>query len=209
MSLTLIIIIITVAITLMANNNQELYTKLLFNPYQVTQRKEWYRLITHAFIHDRGNIFHLIFNMYVLYSFGKAVEGFLAYSLGSKVILYYLFIYIGGILAATVPSLIKHKDNYGYNSVGASGAVSAVLFSAIAFMPLSGGIGILFIPFSIPPIVFGVLYIAYELYMDKHGGTNIAHDAHIGGALFGFLFTLLFIPGAFTNFVNQVVSYFN
>jgi len=144
-----------------------------------------------------------------LYSFGKAVEGFLAYSLGSKAILYYLFIYIGGILAATVPSLIKHKDNYGYNSVGASGAVSAVLFSAIAFMPLSGEIGILFIPFSIPPIVFGVLYIAYELYMDKRGGTNIAHDAHIGGALFGFLFTLLFIPGAFTNFVNQVVSYFN
>lgn len=209
MSLTLIIIIITVAITLMANNNQELYTKLLFNPYQVTQRKEWHRLITHAFIHDRSNIFHLIFNMYVLYSFGNAVEGFLAYSLGSKAILYYLFIYIGGILAATVPSLIKHKDNYGYNSVGASGAVSAVLFSAIAFMPLSGGIGILFIPFSIPPIVFGVLYIAYELYMDKRGGTNIAHDAHIGGALFGFLFTLLFIPGAFTNFVNQVVSYFN
>jgi len=66
MSLTLIIIIITVAITLMANNNQELYTKLLFNPYQVTQRKEWHRLITHAFIHDRSNIFHLIFNMYCI-----------------------------------------------------------------------------------------------------------------------------------------------
>jgi membrane associated rhomboid family serine protease len=83
------------------------------------------------------------------------------------------------------------------------------LFSAIAFMPLSGGIGILFIPISIPPLVFGVLYIAYEIYMDKRGGTNIAHDAHIGGALFGFLFTLLFVPGAFMNFVNQLISYFN
>ncbi len=209
MSITLIIIIVTVVITFAANNNQDLYTKLLFNPYQVTQRKEWYRLISHAFIHDRNNIFHLIFNMYVLYSFGKAVEGFLFYSLGSKAILFYLFIYIGGIIAATIPSLIKHKDDYGYNSVGASGAVSAVLFSAIAFMPLSGGIGIIFLPFTIPPILFGILYIAYEIYMDKRGGTNIAHDAHIGGAAFGFLFTLLFIPGAFTNFVSQLVSYFN
>lgn len=209
MSLTLIIIIVTVVITLAANNNQDLYAKLLFNPYQVTQRKEWYRLISHAFIHDRNNIFHLIFNMYVLYSFGNAVEGFLAYSLGSKAILFYLFIYIGGITAATIPSLIKHKDDYGYNSVGASGAVSAVLFSAIAFMPLSGGIGIIFLPISIPPIIFGVLYIAYEIYMDKRGGTNIAHDAHIGGAAFGFLFTLLFVPGAFTNFVNQIITYFN
>jgi membrane associated rhomboid family serine protease len=209
MSITLIIIIITVLVSLSANSNQELYSKLLFNPYQVTQRKEWHRLITHAFIHDRGNIFHLIFNMYVLYSFGNAVEGFLAYNIGSKAILFFLFIYIGGILAATLPSLIKHKDNYGYNSVGASGAVSSVLFSAIAFMPLSGGIGILFIPISIPPLVFGILYIAYEIYMDKRGGTNIAHDAHIGGALFGFLFTLLFVPGAFINFVNQIISYFN
>jgi len=209
MSITLIIIIVTVAISLAANNNQELYSKLLFNSYQVTQRKEWHRLISHAFVHDRTNIFHLIFNMYVLYSFGNAVEDFLAYTIGSKAILYYLFIYLGGTMAATIPSLIKHKNNYAYNSVGASGAVSSVLFAAIAFMPLSGGIGILFIPISIPPLVFGVLYIAYEMYMDKRGGTNIAHDDHIGGAVFGFLFTLLFVPGAFINFINQIVSYFN
>ena len=208
MSITLIIIIVTVVITLLANNNQDLYTKLLFNPYQVTQRNEWYRLISHAFIHDRNNILHLIFNMYVLYSFGTEVEKFLVYSLGSKAILYFLFIYIGGIIAATIPSIIKHKDDYGYNSVGASGAVSAVLFSAITFMPLTGGIGIIFLPFSIPPLLFGILYIAYEIYMDKRGGTNIAHDAHIGGALFGFLFTLLFVPGAFTNFISQILTYF-
>lgn len=208
MSLTIIIIIVTVAVSLAANNNPELYSKLLFNPYQVTERKEWHRLITHAFVHDKNNIFHLIFNMYVLYSFGNAIEGFLAYALGSKAMLYYLFIYLGGTMAATIPALIKHKNNYAYNSVGASGAVSSVLFAAIAFMPLSGGIGILFIPISIPPIIFGVLYIAYEMYMDKRGGTNIAHDAHIGGALFGLLFTLLFVPGAFINFIHQIVAYF-
>lgn len=209
MSLTLIIIIATVAMSLAANNNHELYSKWLFNPYQVTQRKEWHRLITHAFTHDKQNIFHLIFNMYVLYSFGEAVESFLSYSMGSKTIVYFLIIYFGGILSAVVPALLKHKDNYGYNSVGASGAVSSILFSAIAFMPLKGGIGILFLPFSLPPIVFGALYIAYEIYMNKRGGTNIAHDAHIGGAVFGFLFTLLLVPGVFSNFFSQIINYFS
>lgn len=209
MSLTLIIITITVAISLYANSNQELYAKMLFNPYQVIHRKEWYRVISHAFIHDKTNIFHLVFNMYVLYSFGRIAEDFLAINLGVKGSLYYLLIYFGGIFSASLPSLMKHKDNYSYNSVGASGAVSAVLFSTIAFMPLSGGIGILFIPFTLPPIVFGVLYIAYEMYMDKRGGSNVAHDAHIGGAFFGFLFTLFFVPGAFVNFLNQIFAYFS
>lgn len=209
MSVTLIIIIVTVGLSLMANNNSQLYAKMLFNPYQVIHRKEWHRIITHAFVHDKGNIFHLIFNMYVLYSFGSVVESFLAQIVGSFASLLYLFIYFGGVVAATIPSLIKHKDNYGYNSVGASGAVSAVLFSAIAFMPLQGGIGIIFIPISLPPIVFGVLYIAYEMYMDKRGGSNVAHDAHIGGAAFGFLFTLLFIPSVLSNFFFQILNYFN
>lgn len=209
MSVTLLIIIVTVGLSLMANNKPELYAKMLFNPYQVVHRKEWHRIFTHAFVHDKGNIFHLGFNMYVLYSFGNVVESFLEITVGSMASLLYLFIYFGGVAAATIPSLIKHKDNYSYNSVGASGAVSAVLFSAIAFMPLQGGIGIIFIPISLPPIVFGVLYIAYEVYMDKRGGTNVAHDAHIGGAAFGFLFTLLFIPNTLSNFFNQILAYFN
>jgi membrane associated rhomboid family serine protease len=208
MSITLIIIIVTVGLSLMANNNTEVYSRMVFNPYQVIHRKEWHRLVTHAFVHDKGNILHLIFNMYVLYSFGNVVELFLEQTVGNLASLFYIFIYFGGVIAATIPSLIKHKDNYGYNSVGASGAVSAILFSAIAFMPLEGGIGIIFIPISLPPIVFGVLYIAYEMYMDKRGGTNVAHDAHIGGAAFGFLFTLLFIPNVLSNFIAQLLSVF-
>lgn len=208
MSITLIIIIVTVGLSLMANNNTEVYSRMVFNPYQVIHRKEWHRLVTHAFVHDKGNILHLIFNMYVLYSFGNVVELFLEQTVGNLASLFYIFIYFGGVIAATIPSLIKHKDNYGYNSVGASGAVSAILFSAIAFMPLEGGIGIIFIPISLPPIVFGVLYIAYEMYMDKRGGTNVAHDAHIGGAAFGFLFTLLFIPNVLSNFIAQLLNVF-
>jgi membrane associated rhomboid family serine protease len=205
-SITLIIIIITVAISLISNGKPELYSKLLFNPYQVYHRKEWYRIFSHAFIHDTSNIFHLGFNMYVLYSFGTLAEAILINNLGGLGIAYYLIIYVGGIVAASVPSLLKHKDNYSYNSVGASGAVSAVLFTTIAFMPFTGGIGIMFIPLDIPPLIFGVLYIAYEMYMGKRGGTNIAHDAHIGGAAFGFLFTLVFVPNAFTNFLSQVLG---
>ncbi|MDB4533713.1 rhomboid family intramembrane serine protease [Vicingaceae bacterium] len=205
-SITLIIIIITVAISLIANGKPELYSKLLFNPYQVYHRKEWYRIFSHAFIHDTSNIFHLGFNMYVLYSFGTLAEAILINNLGGLGIAYYLIIYVAGIVAASVPSLLKHKDNYSYNSVGASGAVSAVLFTTIAFMPFTGGIGIMFIPLDIPPLIFGVLYIAYEMYMGKRGGTNIAHDAHIGGAAFGFLFTLVFVPNAFTNFLSQVLG---
>jgi len=209
LSITLIIIIITVGVSLLANSKPELCAKLLFNPYQVVYRKEWYRIFTHALVHDRQNIFHLFFNMYVLYSFGSALESMLGSAVGSLSLFYYLMIYVGGVFVATVPALIKHKDNYGYNSVGASGAVSAILFSTIVFVPFSGGIGIIFLPISIPPLVFGVLYIAYEMYMEKRGGTNIAHDAHIWGALFGFLITLLFVPGALTNFIGQLLSVFN
>lgn len=209
MSITLLIIIITVGLSLIASNNSELYSKMLFNPYQVVHRKEWHRIITHAFVHDRGNILHLLFNMYVLYSFGNTVEHFLNQTTGNLSSLLFMFIYFGGVVAATIPSLIKHKDNYSYNSVGASGAVSAILFSAIAFMPFKGGIGIIFIPISLPPLVFGVLYIAYEMYMDKRGGSNIAHDAHIGGAIFGFLFTLLFIPNVLSNFFFQILNILN
>jgi membrane associated rhomboid family serine protease len=209
LSITLIIIVITVGISLMANSKPELYSKLLFNPYQVYHRKEWHRILSHGLIHDKNNIFHLVFNMYVLYSFGNAVESILINQLNGLWIAYYLFLYIGGMAVATIPSLVKHRDNYNYNSVGASGAVSAVLFATIAFAPFSGGIGIMFIPISIPPLVFGILYLLYEKYMEKRGGTNIAHDAHIWGALFGFLFALIFVPGAFVNFIAEILSIFS
>ena len=209
LSLTLLIIIITVGVSLMANSNADLYAKMMFNPYQVVHRNEWYRVFSHGFIHDRNTIFHLIFNMYVLYSFGDIVEQILGNALGQGLgIAFYLILYFGGMLVATIPSIVKHKDNIHYNSLGASGAVSAVLFATIAFIPFEGGIGILFIPISIPPLVFGVLYIAYEVYMGKRGGTNIAHDAHIYGALFGFVFVLLFVPNAFSNFITQVLNLF-
>lgn len=208
LSITLIIIIATVIVSLSANSKPEIYQKLLFNPYQVVHRKEWWRIFSHAFIHDKQNLLHLIFNMYVLYSFGEIAETILINNLQGLGIVYYIVLYVGGIAMATIPAIVRHKDNYNYNSVGASGAVSAVLFATIAFIPFQGGIGILFIPISIPPLVFGILYLAYEIYMDKRGKGNVAHDAHIWGAIFGFLFVLIFVPHAFANFVAQVMGLF-
>ncbi len=106
-SITLIIIIVTVAVSLSANGKPELYGKLLFNPYQVVHRKEWYRIFSHALIHDSGNIFHLGFNMYVLYSFGNVAENILLNHLGGLGVIYYLIIYVGGIFLASVPALLK------------------------------------------------------------------------------------------------------
>lgn len=209
MSITILIIIITVIVSFTANNKPELFEKLLFNPYLVYHKKEWYRLFTHAFIHDNQNIFHLIFNMYVLYNFGSIVEGILINEMNMLGVFYYLFIYVGGIAIASLPALAKHKENYVYNAVGASGAVSAVLFSSIAIMPFTGGIGIIFLPFYIKPLYFGLLYLAYEIYMDKKSNDNVAHDAHTWGAVFGFLFTLIFIPGVFTNFINELLNALN
>lgn len=206
MSITILIIVVTVIVSFTANSKSELFQKLLFNPYLVYHKKEWYRLFTHAFVHDNQNIFHLIFNMYVLYNFGSIVESILLNEMGRLGIPYYLFLYLGATAIASLPSLVRHKDNYNYNAVGASGAVSAVLFASIAFMPFTGGIGIIFLPFFIKPLYFGLLYLAYEIYMDKRNSDNVAHDAHTWGAVFGFLFILLFVPHTFINFINQLID---
>ena len=122
--------------------------------------------------------------------------------------LYYITLYIGGLLFATLPSLKKHGDNPGYLAVGASGAVSAIVFSSIILYP-TGGMGLLFIPIRIPSFIFGVLYLLAEHYMSKKGGTGIAHDAHIGGAFFGVFFTVLLDFKFLTNFVDMINDWFS
>ena len=133
MSLTLIIVIITAAVSVLALNNKELFSKLLFSPFQVYHSKEYYRIITHAAVH--GGWVHLFVNMYVLYIFGQTAERYFDVYDETFGELRYVILYLGGIVFATLPSLKKHRDNFSYNSVGASGAVSAVLFSCIAFNP--------------------------------------------------------------------------
>jgi len=203
---TYIILAINIILSLIAFNNRELFAKLEFNPYQVYHRKQYYRLFTHAFIH--ADLLHLFINMYVLYNFGFIVELFFSEQLELQGTYYFILLYMGGVFFSSLPALKRHKDNFHYNAVGASGAIAAVLFSFIIFQPMAG-IGILFIPgISIPAIVIGILYLWYERYMDKRSGDRIAHDAHYWGALFGAIFTILVMPRAFLNFFNQIISIF-
>ena len=204
-SITLVIIIISVAVSLYTSENNELHRKFLFNPYQVTHRNEWYRMISHGFIHK--NLVHLGINMFVLYFFGRNVENFFNLRFSEMSGIYFVLLYIGGIIFATVPSMLKHKDNPRYNSLGASGAVSAVLFSAILLNPTENLY--LYFAIPIPAIVFGGLYIGYEIYQDRQGGTGIAHDAHLWGALYGIVFTIILSPSyVITNFIDKLTNWF-
>lgn len=206
MSVTLIIVIITSAFSIYAMNNRELFNKTLYSPYQVYHRKEYYRLLTHALLH--AGWIHLFVNMYVLYIFGMVAEQYFDYYKGGMGSFNYVLLYLGGVFFATLPALKKQKDNFMYSSVGASGAVSAVLFSCIAFKPTMP-IMFIFLPIPMPAVVFGVLYLVYEAYMDKKSNDYVAHDAHYYGAVFGALFTFISIPSAFINFFAQLFSYFS
>lgn len=183
--------IITVIISYGAFQDQSLKHKFLFVPALIKERgnSELYRFITNGFIH--ADWMHLGFNMYVLYMFGPMIEGAYGAAFGEIAgRLLFLVMYFLGIIVSSIPSYIKHQDFYGYSALGASGAISAVVFSLIFFAPW-GGIGIIFIPgFSLPSWIMGILYLAYSSYMSKRGTDNIGHDAHFAGAVWGFLFTL-------------------
>lgn len=193
--LTIIIIIVTSIISITAFKRSEIFAKYQFNPYQVYHRKQYIRLVSHGFIHADWN--HLIFNMISLYFFG----GFVEQALGPAY--FFIILYIGGIIIASLTTLKKHKDNYWYNSVGASGGVSAVVFASILLSPWSS-IYFFFIPIPIPAVIFGIAYLAYSQYMSRRNVDNINHDAHFLGAIFGFTFPILIDPSYFYTFINQL-----
>jgi membrane associated rhomboid family serine protease len=202
--MTILIIIATVAISMLAFSNREVMDKLLFSPYRTIHNKEWHRLITHGFVH--ADYVHLFVNMFVLYSFGSAVETIfksLQYSgIIQSSILNFALLYFGGIVIASLTTLKKHKDNFYYHSVGASGAVSAIVFTYIFFDPLQKLLFMFIIP--IPAIVFGILYLAYSHYMSKKGGDYINHDAHFVGSVFGFIYPLLINPKLISIFLAKL-----
>lgn len=200
----LVIIAITVVISIIALYNADLFYRMKFNPFLVLHSKQWYRFFTHAFVH--AGWMHLLFNMWVLYLFGEIViDGY--YSLfGIKGYYFFVLLYVGAIMISSLPSFGKHKNDPYYSAVGASGAVSAVLFASILFYP-TGKIMIFPIPIGIPAFIFGILYLIYSAYMGKRGGDNIGHDAHFWGALFGVLFTIAIEPGIALYFFEQVRLY--
>lgn len=201
MSVTLIITIVTVITSLLAFSNETLMHKWILNPYMVHHRKQWWRLVTSGFIH--ADFMHLFFNLFSFYFFGQAVENMYAIVFEEKGQAYFIFLYLAAIIVANAPSMGKHKDNHYYNSLGASGAVAAVIFAAILFHPWNqiyffGLIGI-------PGILFGPLYLYAEYRMAKQGHTGINHEAHYWGAIFGVVFTLAMKPSLFLHFIGELL----
>lgn len=198
MSITVIIIGITLITSVLAFQNAEIFGQLKFNAYFIKEHKQWWRFFTYAFIH--ADWMHLLINMYVLYSFGDIVEDTYFNLFSYKGLLYFILLYLGGLLFSTVFDFGKHKSDPYYNAVGASGAVSAVVFSSILIYP-SGSIFLFPIPFPIPSWIFGILFLIYSAYMGKRSKDNIGHNAHLWGAIFGVVFTVLTIPNVFSNFI--------
>jgi membrane associated rhomboid family serine protease len=195
---TFSIIAITVVVSLIAFTNEELRNKSLFYPYVMTSSKEYYRFLSHGLIH--ADFIHLFFNMFTLYSFG----GFVERNLFNKT--EYIILYVTALAAASVFDFIKNRNNSSYAALGASGAVSAIIFASIIFNPWKKGIVLFGIPqLAIPNIAFAVLYVWYCIYMGKRGGDNIGHNAHLWGGLYGFAFAALLRPELFKDFLEKLM----
>lgn len=199
MSVTLLILLATVVVSVSCLQNRPLFFKLDLQPYQIDQQNQWYRFVSHAFVHaDWG---HLAVNMFVLYQFGKLVEQYYQALFVDKWLIYFTILYLGGILFSTIPGYVRNRNNFHYHAVGASGAVSAVVYAFIVMEPMAP-LGIIFIPIRMPAIVFGLLYLALEYYLDKNSKSPIAHSAHYFGAIYGAILTLILKPDLILHFFD-------
>ena len=197
MPITLLIILAaTCIVSFMAFNNRRLIDDLILWPPAIERKKEYYRLVTYGFIHADG--MHLLFNMMTLYFFGRAMEPFYNEVLGA---FGFGLFYLGGLIVSILPTYLKNRRNNNYHSLGASGAVSAVLFGFVMISPWSR-ILVFFIP--MPAIIYAVLYVGYSIYMDKRGQDNINHSAHLWGAAYGVVFTVLMSPAVLPHFLGSL-----
>lgn len=199
--ITNLLIALTVISSFLAFNNQVLFSNCVFNPYIIEKRKQYYRFITAGFIH--ADWMHLLFNMYALYLFGSNVESAFKEIFQQLGTVLYIALYFSALIMSAMFSFYKHKENPNYNAIGASGAVSAVLFVSIILFP-SQRLMIFPIPFFIPSYILGPLYLWYSYYMGRKGMDNIGHDAHFFGAVWGVLFIVLLWKDALSHFIRQV-----
>jgi membrane associated rhomboid family serine protease len=208
-TVTLIILLLTCVISFTAFSNEKITNDLIFYPPAVSNNNQWYRFITCGFIH--ADFLHLAFNMYTFFIFGEKVENAFIEIFGTSGKLLYALLYITALIACLLPTYFKHKNDYHYRSLGASGAVSGVIFAGIVLYPTMG-LRIFPIPLDIPAFVFGPLYLVVSAYLAKKGHGNINHSAHIWGAIYGVLFLVIasqllseFRP--VQHFINQVSGY--
>jgi membrane associated rhomboid family serine protease len=207
-NITLIIIIITTLVSIGGFTNQRIIDDLIFYPPAVTKRNQWYRFITCGLIH--ADVGHLLFNMLSLYLFGRFVEDKFTEIFNDNGKWFYLIMYVSSLFISLLPTYFRNRDNYSYRSLGASGAVSAVVFAGLMIAPYVE-VGFFFIPPIIPGFIFGPLYLIISAFLDKRGRDNINHSAHIWGAIYGVAFIILvgYMTGfnAIQEFIDGVNIY--
>lgn len=196
MNATIVIILVTCLVSWLALKDNRWITELILWPPAIKRGKQYYRMVSYGFIH--ADMSHLLFNMITLFFFGRLIEEFVSGYIG---VLGFVAFYLSAIVVSILPTYIKNVDNPNYRSLGASGAVSAVLFAFVLLQPWTT-ILIFFIP--CPAIIYAVLYIAYSIYMDRKGSDNINHSAHLWGAAYGVLFLLCMEPRLTGAFLSQL-----
>lgn len=199
-SITMIILVLTTIISFLSFNNSRLMDALIFWPPAISMRRQYYRFLTCGFVH--ADIMHLAFNMITLYFFGRGLELFYMGRLGLQHY-YFTLLYLSAIVVANIPSYLKQHDNYNYRSLGASGGVCAVLFAFILIDPWETLQ--LFGLVDVPAIAYAVLFLVYTIYMSRRGGDNVNHDAHLWGAIYGVVFTIIAHPRVVNTFLNELV----
>jgi membrane associated rhomboid family serine protease len=208
-TVTLVILMLTCVISFIAFSNEKITQDLIFYPPAITNNNQWYRFVTCGFIH--ADFMHLAFNMYTFYLFGGIVEPAFVEIFGDTGKVLYTVCYILALVVCLLPTYLQHRNNYHYRSLGASGAVSAIIFIGIVLFPTMG-MRIFPVPINIPAFIFGPLYLVVSAYLAKKGRGNINHSAHIWGAVFGIVYLVIvcqfnssFRP--IQHFIDEVTAY--
>lgn len=204
MSANLAIIVITSLVSILCFTGTLPFDRLKFSAYDIWHRRKWYRMLSYGLVH--GGWGHLLFNMLTLYFFGEVVEKYFGAAFGEPVgVILYFVLYVSAIAVSTIGDLVKYRDDPYYSAVGASGAVSAILFASILFEPKMG-IYMYFIPIPIPGYIFAPLYLLYCWWAARKNADNIGHSAHFWGAVYGLVFPLLLRPDLIVHFLSRLQS---
>ncbi len=212
--ITIVLLILNVGFSIYAMERPDVKYKYIFHPYSIFHFKQHYRFLSHAFLH--ADYMHLAFNMFALWSFGITVEKAImpqlagSYEEPNRLLgsLYYILLYTGGIYASSIVEYFRNRNNQYYTSLGASGAINAVVFSFILCYPKEK-LGMMFLPFDIPAWVLGLLFLGVSYFLSNrkrngHATDNIGHEAHFWGAVYGLVFTGILKPDLFLNFFQKI-----
>ena len=194
---TLVLLVVTSAVSLIAMASREFWRFLALEPYRMFAEKEFHGVITSGFVHSGFG--HLAINMYVLYMFGRYLEVLLDSP-------QFVLVYVAGLIIGSLYPLFKYRNQPDYIAIGASGAVSGVVFGYCLFYPFET----LYLMFAIPmpSILFAVLYVGYSVYAMKKINDNIGHEAHLAGAAGGLVATMIIEPKSLSIFAAQFQALF-